>query len=68
MVKKVSYRQIVEVYGEGALSEGNVKKAGLMGVTKDEVGASTVQMGNFRASSIRSLLCIKRLSRVSPPQ
>jgi len=56
------------VYGEGALNEGNGKKAGLMGVTKDEVGASTVQMGNFRASSIRSVHCIKRLSSVSPPQ
>jgi hypothetical protein len=56
------------VYGEGALKEGNVAKAGLMGMAKNEVGARTVQMGNFRASSVRSPIFIKRLSCVSPPQ
>ena len=56
-------RQIVEVYGEGAVNEGNVrkcccsKKAGLR-CMMIEVGARTVEVENFQASSVQSQLFV----------
>ena len=57
-------RQIVHVYEEGAVNEGNVrkcvscsKKAGQMCMMRKKVDAETVQVGNFQACSIQSQPC-----------
>jgi hypothetical protein len=56
------HMQIVEVYGKGAVTKKGIcgngasfsKKTELMCITRNEVNAQTVQVGNFLSSCIHS--------------
>ena len=70
------HRQIAEMYGEGSMTKkgmcgngaGFSKKTEQMCITRNEVSAQTVQVGNFWSSCIQPWLSTKWLSHVSPPQ
>ena len=70
------HRQIVELYGEGSRTKkgmrgngaGFSKKTEQMCITRNEVSARTVQVGNFWSSCMQSWLSTRWLSHVPPPQ